>query len=204
VFVLTVDQVDSRGRGDRLAALLPDLASRRHPALVLGPDRTAGDEFQAVLRDAESALDVALDLLRDRGWSVGMGVGTVDTPLPATTREATGPAFVAARAAVTEAKRAPHRFALVADPAPSAAVDADGVSALLDLLLELRDRRTPEGWEVADRLADGSTQSAVAADLGITPQAVSLRARTAGVRMEQRARPVLARLLAGLDVTAAE
>ncbi|MEA2484508.1 MAG: hypothetical protein QOC55_2455 [Thermoleophilaceae bacterium] len=202
MLVLTVDQVDSRGRGDRLAAVLPDLARRWDGALVLGPDRTAGDEFQAVLRDAGAALDVALELLRDTGWSVGMGLGPVDSPLPATTREATGPAFVAARAAVTEAKRSPHRFALVAEPASSATVDADGLSALLDLLLELRDRRTPEGWEVADRLADGATQSAVATDLGISPQAVSLRARTAGVRIEQRARPVLAGLLAGLDVAA--
>jgi FixJ family two-component response regulator len=78
-------------------------------------------------------------------------------------------------------------------------VDADGLDALVTLLLEVRQRRTPEGWEVADRLAAGASQTTVAADLGITPQAVSLRARTAGVRTELRAIPALTGLLTALD-----
>jgi FixJ family two-component response regulator len=102
---------------------------------------------------------------------------------------------------VTEAKRRPHRFALEADGG-STADDASGLAALIDLLLEVRDRRSAEGWEVAERLTDGATQSAVAAELGITPQAVSLRARAAAIRIEQRALPVLVDLLAGLDVAA--
>jgi hypothetical protein len=70
---------------------------------------------------------------------------------------------------------------------------------MLDLLLVLRSRRTPEGWEVHDLLETGITQSEAAARLGITPQAVSLRAQAAELRAEESARAPLARLLGGLD-----
>jgi hypothetical protein len=201
VFVLTVDQVASRRGADRVPEITDRIEARHGPALVLGPDRTAGDEFQVVLGTAEDALGVAFELLRDGGWSVGLGIGPVRAPLPATTREAQGDAFVAARRAIDEAKRRPLRFALAAT-AGDALVGAAEVAALVDLLLDLRDRRTPEGWEVADRLEAGRTQADIAAELGITPQAVSLRARAAGVRLEQRARPALVRLVAALDVAA--
>jgi hypothetical protein len=201
MFVLTVDQVDSRGRGDRVGPLLADLAARGRQTLVLGPDRTAGDEFQLVARDAAAALGLVLELTRNDEWSVGLGVGDVDGPLPSTTREATGSAFVAARDAVDRAKRAPHRFALAAAGVP-APLDGADVEALTDLLLEVRARRSPEGWAVADRLAPGVTQAAVAHELGITAQAVSLRAKAAGIRLETRAVPALVRALEALDAGA--
>jgi hypothetical protein len=198
VFVLTVDQVDSRGLGDRVGPLLPELAERWEEALALGPDRTAGDEFQLITRNAEAALGLVLELTRRDEWSVGLGVGAVDEPLPATTREAAGDAFVAARDAVDRAKRAPHRFALTA-AAVGAPLDGADVEALVDLLLEVRSRRSAEGWAVADRLTPGTTQAAVAQELGITAQAVSLRARAAGIRLEARATPALVRALHALD-----
>lgn len=198
MFVLTIDQVDSRGQGDRVAALLPELAGRWRPHILLGPDRTAGDEFQLLMADADATLGVVLELTRTEAWSVGLGVGEVTGPLPATTREATGGAFVAARAAVERAKRAAHRFAVEADR-ETAREEAADVEALTDLLLEVRARRSAEGWAVADRLGGDATQVAVARELGITPQAVSLRARTAGLRLEARALPALVRALDRLD-----
>jgi hypothetical protein len=198
VFVLTVDQVDSRRSGDRVGALLPDLGARWGTTIVLGPDRTAGDEFQMVAGDAAGALDLVLELTRRDGWSVGLGVGDVVEPLPPTTREATGSAFVAARDAVERAKRAPHRFALTST-LRTAPLDGADVEALIDLLLEVRGRRSPEGWAVADRLTPGTTQAAVAHDLGITAQAVSLRARAAGIRLETRAVPAIVRALEAVD-----
>ncbi|HEY8317918.1 MAG TPA: DNA-binding protein [Amnibacterium sp.] len=198
MFVLTVDQVDSRGTGDRVAALLPTLADRWGSRILLGPDRTAGDEFQLVVGPADAALGIVLQLTRTERWSVGLGVGQVSDPLPATTREAAGGAFVAARTAVDRAKRAPHRFALEPDR-EAAAEEAGDVEALADLLLEVRARRSAEGWAVADRLGGETTQVAVAHELGITPQAVSLRARAAGVRLESRALPALVRALERLD-----
>src|ERR1700712_3369209 len=164
MLVLTIDQVDSRGRGDRVAALLPELADRWGPRILLGPDRTAGDEFQIVVAAADAALGIVLELTRTGGWSVGLGVGEVDDPLPATTREAVGGAFVAARAAVDRSKRAQHRFALETDR-EAAREEAGDVEALTDLLLEVRARRSAEGWAVADRLGGGATPGAGAREL---------------------------------------
>jgi hypothetical protein len=81
-------------------------------------------------------------------------------------------------------------------------VSPDEVEAMITLLLLARDRRTEQGWEVVDRMASGGTQRDVAAALGITPQAVSTRLRTAAWRTEQAALPGLAKLLARLDTAA--
>jgi predicted transcriptional regulator len=51
-------------------------------------------------------------------------------------------------------------------------------------------------------MASGGTQRDVAAEFGITPQAVSTRLRTAGWRTEQAALPGLAKLLERLDTAA--
>jgi predicted transcriptional regulator len=68
------------------------------------------------------------------------------------------------------------------------------------LLLLLRSRRTDEGWQLHDLLADGLSQVEAAERLGVTAQAVSQRARTAALRIEREARPALVRLLAEADV----
>lgn len=196
MLVLTVDQVDSRRGRDLVAGVEADRERYRRNGAVLGPDRTAGDEFQLLFRDAAPALLTALDLLRSGSWSVGVGVGDVAEPLPATTREATGTAFPDARAALEAAKRSPTRFAAVRTDRPTEAEDA---SALVRLLLELRARRSAEGWEVADRMAAGVPQSRIAEHLGVTAQAISLRARVAGVRTELDALPAIERVLAALD-----
>ncbi|WP_375389916.1 DNA-binding protein [uncultured Amnibacterium sp.] len=196
MFVLTVDQVDSRNGEDRVAGILADRDGWRARGAVRGPDRTAGDEFQLLVPQPAAALDAVLRLTRDGRWSVGLGIGEVETPLPPTTGEARGTALIAARDAVEAAKRDPRRFAVAA----AGASDASGVSALVGLLLEIRARRTPEGWQVADLAAEGLTQARIAARLGVTPQAISLRARAAAVRLEQESVPALAAALGALDV----
>lgn len=198
MIVLTVDQVGSRADMDRVAGIEDDAIAWRGSGAVLGPDRTAGDEFQLVYADASAALRAVLLLVREGRWSVGIGVGTVTEPLPATTREAQGPAFAAARTAVDRAKRTPQRAVVVAADDTAAA----DLTALLQLLLDLRARRSDEGWAVADLLDGGLTQAAAAEREGVTPQAVSQRARAAGVRLEQAAVPALERMLARLDALA--
>jgi hypothetical protein len=210
MFVITADQKASRNDVDRAGAGRDDLAARYEGRLVLPVDRTSGDEVQALVADAGTALDMALVLTRAGHWSVGLGIGAVRMPLPRATREATGPAFIAARDAVTAAKRSATRFALAVDPPPDPAPDAPGsglpgadeVEALITLLLLARDRRTPQGWDVVDRMADGGTQREVAAALRITPQAVSTRLRTSAWRAERAAIPGLVALLAHLDAQA--
>lgn len=192
MFVLTADQVDSRSSADRVAAMIDFLnAGPLRP--VLKADRTAGDELQVLIADGSDALTVILHLTRTGQWSVGCGTGTVSTPLPGNIREATGSAFIAARKAVDRAKKRQTRFALESEPVTPEAADGE---ALIDLLLALRARRSPEGWELYDLLyGTDLTQADAAARLGISPQAVSLRARAGELRTEQAAREPLARIL---------
>ena len=196
MFVVTADQVDSRSRPDIVAPALAELNDRHGERLALPADRNAGDELQALTADPATALDIVTALARGHAWSVGLGIGDVRTPLPDATREASGDAFVAARAAVTRAKRTPLRFAAEAVAAPE---PADDVGALVGLLLTLRAGRSEAGWELYDLVAAGLTQAEAGARLGITPQSASDRARAAGLRADLAAQPALVRLLGTAD-----
>ncbi len=191
MFVITADQVGSRTASDGVGDAVAWASSELAPAVP--PQRTAGDEFQILLDDASRAFAGVLRLTREGGWSVGIGIGAVRLPLAEDVRENAGDAFVAARDAVERAKRRSTRFAL-AGPA-----DAPDVEALIDLLLVLRQRRSPEGWELHDLLTSGMTQLEAARRLGITPQAVSRRAGAAQLRVEAAASEPLVRLLTRLD-----
>ncbi|MFF3037497.1 hypothetical protein [Arthrobacter citreus] len=96
MFVLTIDQKDSRNTSDRVPGLIELLGSEE---LELPFERTVGDEVQGVASSPSVAVNAALLAIRQGGWSVGIGVGTVGLPLPASSREAGGEAFIAARAA---------------------------------------------------------------------------------------------------------
>ena len=189
MYVVTADQRASRRGPDRVESLLQDLSATD----VLRPfERTAGDEVQGVLADPDAVVDLVLRLARTARWSVGVGAGDVREPLPASTRAGAGPAFEHARDAVERAKRsAPHVAVSGADGAAAA-----HAQAVLRLLAELVQRRTDPGWAVVDRLGSGRTQTDVAAELGITKQAVSQRARAAGWLHERDLRPAAAALLA--------
>ncbi|MGV9767866.1 winged helix-turn-helix transcriptional regulator [Microbacterium sp. NPDC003461] len=195
MFVVTADQRNSQEGTDLVPAALDAIGRIGADALPLPAERTAGDEIQALVDDGAVALSVALALTRTGHWSVGIGVGAVETPLPEVVRAARGAAFLHAREAVDDAKGSPTRLAL-RGAEPEAAADAE---ALLRLLVELRDRRSDEGWEVHDLLAEGLSQREIARRLGITESAVSRRVRSAALRTEEAAVPALARLLARLD-----
>ena len=198
MFVITADQADSRHTVDLVPATLTQLKRIGGRRLRRAPARTIGDELQVLTDDPGCALDLVLWLDRDGRWSTGCGIGRVSLPLPRDTRSASGPAFFKARDAVTAAKRRSPRFAVALDEA-SRRTAAD-LQPLIDLLLVLRSRRTEEGWQLHDLLADGRTQVEAAEQLGISAQAVSQRARTAALRIEREARPALIRLLAEADV----
>lgn len=204
MFTITADQIDSRHDIDRAAAQLDRLNDEFASRLLLPADQNSGDEIQAIVADPDAALRLILRLTRSRHWSVGVGVGRVREPLPDATRKATGPAFVAARRAVTLAKRSPARFALRTGAAGAAQRDASEVEALIALLLLIRDRRTDQGWEVVDLLDSGLRQNEIADRLGISSQAVSLRVKAALWRAEEAARPALVTLMGKLDRDAME
>jgi len=199
MFVLTADQRDSRSHPDLVEKALRDIRRLAPKEEVFGPERTVGDELQLATTDAATALTVALHLTRSHpepatSWSVGIGIGPVE-PVAAgrSIREARGAAFIHARAAVERAKRTTHSFAVEGGPRAHAA------EALIGLLLEVRSKRTDKGWEVYDLLSEGLAQQQIAARLGITSSAVSLRAKAAGLAAEREAVPILVQVLRAAD-----
>ncbi len=186
--MLTVDQQASSTGPDRVAGALASLSD---VPVVLGFERTAGDEFQGVLAEAERVVDVLARLVRLQGWSIGIGAGRVETPLPDSTRAATGPAFLRARRAVDAAKQRPARVA-VRGGDPEAAADAQAVATVLTLLIQ---RRSPQAWEAIDLVQAGRTQAEAAAELGVSRQAVGQRLSAGLWEAERDLHPVLVRLL---------
>lgn len=201
MFVITADQVGSRRDTDRTGTLMAQLTERHVEQLLLPVDQTAGDEVQLVTPSPEAALAIVLDATRTGRWSVGLGVGDIRTPIPDAARKATGTAFIAAREAVSAAKRADGRFALRAAPIARGTTVAD-VEPLIRLLVLLRERRTEPGWEVVELMDHGRLQKEAAAILDVSTAAVSARLKSAMWRAEEEARPALVRLLRELDAEA--
>lgn len=189
-YVLTIDQRASRRGPDRVADVLERL-NGEVPA-VLAFERTAGDEFQGVLAEPGTVVDTVLQLVRLGGWSIGVGAGPVETPLPRSTRAATGPAFLSARRAVDAAKQRPARVA-VRGAVPADAADAQAVLTALAVVVE---RRSPQAWEAIELIGSHRTQAQAALDLGISRQAVGQRLAAGLWDLERDLRPTAARLLA--------
>jgi hypothetical protein len=188
-FVLTIDQRGSRRGPDRVADVLPRLNDT--VSTVLPFERTAGDEFQGVLAEADDVVDAVLDLVRLGGWSIGVGAGPVQSPLPASTRAGAGPAFLSARRAVDAAKQRPARLA-VRGAVPT---DAGDAQAVLTALAVIVGRRSEQAWEAIALVGRGRTQAEAAAELGITRQAVGQRLAAGLWELELDLRPTAARLL---------
>jgi hypothetical protein len=188
-FVLTIDQRGSRRGPDRVADVLPRLNDT--VPTVLPFERTAGDEFQGVLAEADDVVEAVLDLVRLGGWSIGVGAGPVQRPLPASTRAGAGPAFLSARRAVDAAKQRPARLA-VRGAVPT---DAGDAQAVLTALAVVVGRRSDQAWEAIALISRGRTQAQAAAELGITRQAVGQRLAAGLWELELDLRPTAARLL---------
>ncbi len=199
-YVLTVDQIGSRRRQDLVGTVMTSLAARLPGVPVT---RTVGDEFQLLVSgEPLSVVTAILVLMRDGDWHVGVGIGPVEEPTPADLREARGPAFVAARRAVDEAKERPGHLRVVAT-AP-AVDEGEEAEVVLDLLLALRGRRSAAGWAAADLAEGGLTQTEIGERLGVSRQAVQQRLSAAQWSLDVAARPVAARLLARADARAGD
>src|SRR5580765_2801168 len=127
MYVMTIDQRGSTGDIDRVPGLLKGLSALSTAGRF---ERSVGDEVQGVVERPDEVVEIALHALRSGCWYVGIGVGAVDLPLPASPREGSGPAFVAARLAVDRAKAAAAHVPLSvvsgAPPRGNAAPPADG------------------------------------------------------------------------------
>jgi hypothetical protein len=189
MFVLTVDQRASRRGPDRVPEVLGTLNGA--VPTVLPFERTAGDEFQGVLEEPDQVVDVVLRLVRLGGWSIGVGAGQVQTPLPPSTRAGAGPAFLCARRAVDAAKQRPARLAVRG----AVSTDAGDAQAVLTALAVLVDRRSDQAWEAIALVEGGRTQAEAATELGISRQAVGQRLAAGLWELERELRPTAARLL---------
>ena len=193
--VLTVDQRGSQFGPD----LVPDALALLNDTDHYGPverafERTAGDEVQGILTDGRSIVARIELLLRSDAWNIGLGVGSIELPLPASTRAGRGEAFVLARTAVTRAKQQPSRISIVGADTYA----AEQIETVAWLWAGVLTRRSNRGWEVADLFAQGLTHAEAAQRLGISQSAVSQRAQAAGIVEGDRA----ARLLTDLIDTA--
>jgi hypothetical protein len=149
---------------------------------VITADQIGGRSgTEQATEDPGAALDLVLQRAREREWFIGLGIGD------------TAGAEQLARDAAISARKRPTRFAL--SIAAGRLPDSHLLEPLIDLLLQLRARRTSEGWALADLLQTGITQVEAASQLGVTPQAVSLRAQNAHLRLETAAIRSLVELL---------
>lgn len=193
-YVLTVDQRHSRRDPDHVDDALR-LLDAVVGAVALPFERTAGDEFQGLLKDAAQTVDAVLALLRAGGWSIGLGVGTVAEPLPASTRAGRGPAFERARDALIVAKRRPHHVAVVGTEQRGTEQRGHDADVLLTFLAAVRSRRTELGWQAVDMMEAGHSLAETARRLGVSRQAVGQRLAAALWHQERDVRPLVIRLL---------
>lgn len=200
MFVMTVDQHASRRFADQVPAALALLDGDADVRPLRAFVRTAGDEIQGILTEPSQVIRAASLLLRQGAWSVGIGVGAVETPLPPEANAGRGPAFLAARSAVDAAKRIHPPVVLCGDPEKATPVVAEA-DALLRLLAVIWCRRSPQGWEAVTAMARAATQKETASELKISGAALSQRLRAAAFQSEVDVFPLLCRLLSEADET---
>ncbi|MCX6397728.1 MAG: transposase [Propionibacteriales bacterium] len=191
IAVLTVDQRGSQSGPDLVPGALTLLNDPSHGPVERPFERTAGDEIQGILSEGRAIVNRIALLLRDDAWNIGLGLGSIELPLPGSTRAGRGEAFVLARTAVNRAKQQSSRISVVGSK-PYAAEQIETVAWLWAGVLT---RRSSRGWEVADLLSGGLTHAEAAVRLGISQSAVSQRAQAAGLVEADRAAALLAELI---------
>lgn len=160
---------------------------------------TGPGEVRGLTRDADAAVDAAMLALRDNRYRVGIGVGDVSLtrvtdPQGRAAVTADGPGMRYGREAAA-AGRATERVAVQVRAADAAA--AAQAQAVLKLVGRIVSERSEAEWRVVDLLTPGARgqQKEVAAQLGITPQAVSKAVVRSLWYEEWQARPAAATLL---------
>lgn len=168
MFVMTVDQRKSTGAEDLIPRLEKLTEEEAGIAFYRPFQRTAGDEAQAVFKDPQALLTLALRLSREGNWHLGLGAGAVNQPLPAHAREGSGEAYINARKAVERAKKSTGNIAYEG-PGETAGLIEAGLQLIMDLEEERR-----ASWQQVGELADaGYTQQEIAEKTGSYQSAVS-------------------------------
>ena len=141
---------------------------------------TLGDEFQGLLSDARILPDLLWDMhykFDMRQLRVGIGFGTVDTPIGKNAINIDGPALHHARNATDIAKKEKLLGGVFDGFGPTSDSAFNGFARLLQ---HHRARLKPQQRKVIELLRQSLTQAAIANELGISRQAVSHYAGAAG------------------------
>jgi hypothetical protein len=140
---------------------------------------TLGDEFQGILSTATVSPDLIWRLEQDlpqREFRVGVGLGTLDTPLQKVAINIDGPALHAARAAIEDAKKTKALGGVFRGFGDLDAI-LNGVASLLWFQ---RSRWTQSQRNIANLLRQGLSQRKAAEALGIKKQVVSRQVISSG------------------------
>jgi hypothetical protein len=202
------DVVESRRIEQRATAQesLHDLLAFLNKVLddsVLAPfSLSRGDEIQALVSRAEILPDVlwyTAARFRFSAVRFGFGLGELSTSLAPVPMATDGPAWWAARNAVTNAA-VTRRIGGVWQ---GFGEDDQVLTALGTLLVHIRSRLTPRQRAVIERLRSGADMVQVAEDLGISKQAVSTIVAAAGWRAYQEGEDAWKLLLREYDYSEA-
>lgn len=196
MFAVFADQKSSRTSEDRVSEMIKTLVAA-NVEFRLEPERTSGDEFQFLVSKPNEVLGSIRLLIGDGHWHVGVGIGPVESPLPRDVRQSRGPALIAAREAVEDAKLLRPSIA-VRGPEES----TGEAEALVQLLAHLWEERSRPGWQAVSAVeaaGSGATLSEVARSLSISKQALSQRLQAANWHLERRSAPAVAAALGRAD-----
>jgi len=140
---------------------------------------TLGDEFQGLLLSADLMPELMEDIERkfeDRELRVGIGFGTLDTPIQRKAINIDGPALHNARAAIKQAKLRRELGGVFVGFG-----DLDSVlNGLARILWFTRSKFTQQQIKVIDMLRSGASQTEIGEKFGITRQAISKTLASSG------------------------
>lgn len=161
-----------RGRSVRRAELVQRSAAALSTLEGIGEFEVLGvEDICAVAHSASAVCDVAMALLADGDWAIGIGIIPGDTAREKHTR-------AVATAAVKKSARAGHVYAKV--DRRGRAAEANDIAAAFALLGFVLSKRTMEGREATSLVRGGLNQNEAAEELGISKQAMSQRLQAAG------------------------
>jgi len=166
------EQDDRAALQSRLEAALARANADFAAALAVPLAAVQGDAFQGLLAGPEAVVPLLVALERDlrpATFRAGLGRGALATPLRETTATMDGPAFHRARAALDQAREQDAWLVVRGFDEASTQV-IDGLAALLGAV---RRDWSPARWRAVDARRGHATAKAAAAEIGISPSAIS-------------------------------
>lgn len=165
---------------ERFSEFIHDLNGKYRHAILARFVITLGDEFQGLLSDPSVVPDLMWDLhykFQTRPLRVGVGFGLIDTPIGRNAINIDGPALHQARNAIDLAKREKLLGGVFSGFGETYDSAFNGFARLLQ---HHRSRLKRQQRRVIELLRQSRMQIAIARELGVSRQAVSLYARAAG------------------------